>query len=341
MTKESLACAWKFALKGKPQVAARRPLLAGDCVYQVFNFRAGAGHDGILMCFDKASGTALWEYALDFVTNEPVIDADGSLYVTTFDGSAHAIDTQGKLRWAVRHGRANIFTPVLTGNSLLFAEHGGSGKTTWCLDTSTGAVRWRYEHGGHAYSLAITEERVVHAVAPDGDHPGRLICLSRADGAELWSSNSAEYVFKPLIVGTHIHVGAWQSLRTYDLATGAELARFPLPECNLTSELLVLDGGVVFGDESGMARSLHFDGRQWTPRWEHKDVGDRTSRPVSTGSEIAIHSKAGSVTLLDGASGNERGSLRLEPTDSTGGLAFGAGRLFVAHGRELRCYLAG
>ena len=55
---------------------------------------------------------------------------------------------------------------------------------------------------------------------------------------------------------------------------------------------------------------------------------------------IAIHSKSGSVTLLDAASGAARECIKLKSDDAAGGLALDSGRLFVAHERELRCHVA-
>jgi outer membrane protein assembly factor BamB len=331
--------AWNYILKGKRNVQARPPVVAGDRLYQVFNFNTGSGSNGILACFDAASGVLVWERSFEFVTNEPVISADGTLYVTTFDGSSHALNLDGKLRWSVRPTEANVFKPILVGNALLYGEIGGGSKHTWCLDAESGDVRWKHESGGHAYSLSAVGDRVVHSVAPRGENGARVLCLSVADGRRLWSGESAEYVFKPVIVGPHVHVGAFESLRTHDLASGAELARFSLPGVNLTSELLSVDEGLVFGDETGNVRSLCFEGRQWTQRWERQGIGDSSSRPAIMGNSIAIHSKGGYISLLDAASGAVSECLKFKADGGTGGVAFASRWLFAAHERELRCYL--
>ncbi len=97
----------------------------------------------------------------------------------------------------------------------------------------------------------------------------------------------------------------------------------------------------MFGDEAGTLRAVHFDGRDWLRRWQHQGAGDGSALPAVVGDSIAFHSKAGTVTLLDAASGSERGQLVFGSGEALGGLAFGDGRLFVAHERELRCYLPG
>jgi outer membrane protein assembly factor BamB len=317
-------------------------VLAGEHVYQVFIFDSGASSASILFCFDSKTGAQAWEYPIEFVANEPVVDSAGTIYVTSFDGKAHALAPNGKVQWLAKPSDTNIFEPVLAGDALLFAETGGRGKTTFCLEKATGAVRWKFESGSHAYSLATVDGRVVHAVTPAGGKPARLLCLSLEGGELLWSRESPEYVFKPQVVGQRVHVGSRDSLRTYESTTGVELARLPLPGVNLSSKLLAHSGDLLFGDESGMLRAVHFDGEHLVQRWQHQGAGDCSAQPVVVGNDIAFHSKTGTVTLLDAATGSERAHLTFNSDEvALGGLAFGDGRLFAAHERELRCYLPG
>jgi outer membrane protein assembly factor BamB len=344
----SLSLIWKYSLKGKRNVLARAPVINGTSLYAVFSYSKGGFYESSLTCFDMFTGEVRWEFLVDHVCNQPILDVMGNVYLSSFEGNIYAINADGQQLWRSPDARQNMFMPCLgTDGSLTVAEIGGGSKNTWCLESETGRVRWKFENGGHSYSIAAGDGRIVHATARRNAEGVTLNCLSLKDGRILWTCTSPEYLFKPCIVGTTVFIGARGSLRAYDLETGKLLDRLEMaPEVTLNSEILIHANQIYLSDDNGNlmaiafheSKSLFGKKLRLTSSWAFKCDSEASARPVAEQHSVFFLSKQGIIHVLDAASGEEEFKLSVGTGDDVGGLALSNRQLVAAHGRELRIY---
>ena len=346
----SPSLAWKYSLKIKRDVRARSPVINGNAVYAVFQYSKGGFYESSLTSFDLSTGEIRWTFLVDHTCSQPVVDAGGNVYLSSFGGSVYALDADGRERWRSPIVRQNLWMPCLgEDGSLIVAEIGGGSRNTWCLESGTGKVRWKFENRGHSYSIASAQDKVVHATARrDPDPEGvSLYCLSLNDGRPVWTCDSPEYLFKPCIVDGSVFIGARGSFRAYDLKTGRILDRLEMPSgVALNSEILARDKRLYVGDENGTllaiasleSRSLLGKKLRLARSWDFKCDGEASSRPVADESRVLFLSKRGVIHIFDIASGRQLGEIRFGTGEDAGGLALAERTLVAAHGRQLHCY---
>jgi outer membrane protein assembly factor BamB len=150
------------------------PVVAGD---RVFDF-ARQGEEEVASSFDLATGKQLWRasYAVAYTMNEaavghgkgpkstPVV-AGGKLYTLGITGVLSCFDAQsGKVLWRKEFSKDYPATSPLYGTAMspivldgnVIAHVGGQdhGALT-AFDAATGAIKWRYDGDGPAYSSPI------------------------------------------------------------------------------------------------------------------------------------------------------------------------------------------
>lgn len=241
----SLTAVWSVRLANERNVKSRGPVLADGVVYQLFHYDKRDFFESRLMALALATGEELWHATVDHVANRPAIGADGTVFLSSFDGAVAAYDPNGDQIWRCDAIDSNIGPPTLAGSDhLVLAEIHGRARRTWCLNARTGAVLWTFDNGGHSYTLAATQDVVVHATVVSGANFGestvRLFALSARDGSVRWSASHTEYMFVPAIIDDTVIVGARGAVLAYDLASGKERARLALPEGTAAMHLLAL-----------------------------------------------------------------------------------------------------
>lgn len=150
---------WTFALNSE---SLTYPLVDGPTVYHV------AGNN-TLYAFDKLTGKTLWIKSNAAKSNmavrgqtAPVIES-GVLYLGFSDGNFSAFTAEnGRELWTKRLGDDKRFndvdaTAVLSGQCLLVASFANA---LYCLDKSSGAIRWRHDFGG--YQAVYVEDGIIY-----------------------------------------------------------------------------------------------------------------------------------------------------------------------------------
>ncbi|HEX5717798.1 MAG TPA: PQQ-binding-like beta-propeller repeat protein [Thermoanaerobaculia bacterium] len=352
---------WKFRLDNERRVGARRPAVSGGLVYVAFFYDKRDFSESKLFAFDVESGAQKWAYTIDHVANEPVV-ADGVVYWSSFEGSIHALDGDGRLLWKAPGTDSNIGAPVLGGDDRLFvAEIAGGASNTWCLDRKTGATLWRFEHGGHTYRLHHSAGRLFHtAVAHTSmDEPTRcsLYCLSAANGSVLWSVSDREYLFNPIVLGDKVFVCSHHSARMYSIDSGKLLAEAPLEREKTTLHLASCSEQhrlIVWGDNYGQdadsvsavevsaARRL-FGGEKpsLSRTWKVEEARGLCEAPIALSRERIMYlTHDGVLCVIASATGERLSETRLKTKPATfGGLSLVGDQLFVAHGREVFSFM--
>lgn len=351
---------WSVRLGKERRVGARAPVFAGDAVYQVFRYDKGSFFESVMLALDAGTGAERWRTTIGHVANKPVVGPDGTVYLSSFEGSVLAYDRTGRMLWKAPEAGRNIGVPSLAGDgSLIVAEINGRGGRTWCLDARSGAVLWTFDNGGHSYSIAATAETVVHATAADGAKFGEstihLFCLSAEDGRPLWSTTHDQYLFMPRIVDDLVVIGARGALLAYTLSNGRTAARLDLPPKAVAQALTPLADGFLLSDDTPLAaagdapairrvalrrkRSLFRNSVELAPLWTVPLPQGMVGSPVDLGTVAAILLEDGDLHILDIGNGSP---VALHKRSGEGGGAGGIARsgplLAVANGRTLEVY---
>lgn len=345
---------WRFSLPKERSVQARAPVVTDDRVYQVFHYEKKGRSESVLLAFNLETGNECWRAGIAHCANAPVVGPDGTIYVSSFEGSVIAYDQQGRQRWRAPEAARNLNVACLAGpERVVVAEIHNQGGHTWCLDAANGDAIWMVDHGGHAYPPAATASVVVHATVHQGASFGQsivhLMALSAEDGRLLWLVESAEYLFTPTIVGDLVIIGARGSLRAYRIADGKLAACLDLPpDATINQGMLALSDGFVFGDTQGMLRraSLLHTGTssQCEPAfrecWVTALASEPTGRPADLGSAVGVLLKSGMVQVVALRDGSTLASLKLGSGASNGygGVARSGSFIAAAHGRLLALY---
>lgn len=185
-----------------------------------------------LYCLDAATGEALWSAEMpDWVRSRPVL-AGGRVVAAMLDGTVHAFDAQtGEPAWSSALDRFPVFADLVHADGRLLATD--ARLRLWCLDASTGVVRWQHHLLQHAE---------VHGQAVQSDE---LAC-------------GGFHQSKPTAAAGKVFVGSpCRFLFAVDAATGQERWRFEM-------------GGAISGapayasgdDAGGSGRPLVLVGQQ-------------------------------------------------------------------------------
>lgn len=339
---------WSYRLPKERQVGARTPVAGNETVFVVFHYDKADFFESALVALDRTTGEERWRTTISHVVNEPVVAADGSVYVSSFSGTVHAFDSAGKPLWEGRCGNRNLGKPCLVAdNRLAVAETGGGASKTWCLDLHTGAVVWSFDTPGHSYGLAAGGGRLVFAAVLPKSAGVRLHGVDATSGHSLWAADSAEWLFQPLVQDQTVLIGARGSLRAYAMRTGDLLARLELEDQQtIDSPMTISNDRIYFGTASGGAgcasllseRSLFRTKLVLRSVWRIACEGGVRSRPVLTETALAVLApEEGSIVLLDPASGHRLSALKLGKGDG-GGLFYDRGWLYGSMGREVRAF---
>lgn len=349
----SLTAVWSVRLANERNVKSRGPVLADGVVYQLFHYDKRDFFESRLMALALATGEELWHATVDHVANRPAIGADGTVFLSSFDGAVVAYDPNGDQIWRCDAIDSNIGPPTLAGSDrLVLAEIHGRARRTWCLNARTGAVLWTFDNGGHSYTLAATQDVVVHATVVSGANFGestvRLFALSARDGSVRWSVTHTEYMFVPVIIDDTVIVGARGAVLGYDLASGKERARLALPEGTAAMHLLALpENSMAVADDATTLRHLELQRQKrffrsntkLVERWASPLSNPAVGGPVELGTSISILMENGRLEMFDARQGHRTGALDLRTGHhQSGGAARSGEFLAVAHGRTVCAY---
>ncbi|MFN0056089.1 MAG: PQQ-binding-like beta-propeller repeat protein [Planctomycetales bacterium] len=193
---------WKAAL---PQAANSTPVVWDDRVFVTSPRDQGKVRS--LICFDRASGTPLWQHDVPFAEVETYHrdntlcagspTTDGRLVYASFDSAGVvACDFSGKVVWSRDLGKlAHVFgpatTPVLYQDLLIV--HRGPGEPTHivALNKQTGETVWDTPEVGKNHQLYGSWSTPMFYRAGDHDEfalamPGELKGYDPLTGKELW-----------------------------------------------------------------------------------------------------------------------------------------------------------
>jgi outer membrane protein assembly factor BamB len=238
----------------------------------------------------------------------PAITKEGDLVVASLSGRVARLSPEGKVAWTADLGERIYSSPLVLGESVVL---GSDAKRVVALALATGKTRWQLDVDGECDTAA--------AETPDGAiviAAGRVLYGLRADGAVRFRLKLPRKIYaSPAIAddGT-IYVGA-QDKKLYAVSARGAVTWSRELGGDVDCAPAIGDDGTVFA-ASDAGRVVAFDA-QGNEKWR-ANVGGfvRGGLTVSrSGAVIAgTYGPGPRVVALDGASGEERWSFRIQGT---------------------------
>jgi PKD repeat protein len=146
----------------------------------------------------------LWNYTTgDGVYSSPVIGADGTVYVGSWDNNVYAINPNGTLKWSFPTGKAVWGTPALDSNGTIYV--GSKDKNFYAINPD-GTLKWVYPTAGTIIgSAAIGADGTIFI----GEHGNNLFCFY-PDGTLKWTYSDIYLMHSSPAIGPDgtVYIGA-------------------------------------------------------------------------------------------------------------------------------------
>jgi outer membrane protein assembly factor BamB len=190
------------------EVNSSTPAVVNGVVY------VGSGdNNNSLIALNAGTGAKLWSYAEGSgVAGSPAV-ANGVVYFSDGEGTAHALNAStGASLWAYQNiGGGTPSTPAVANGVVYFSDAG-----IFALNVTTGTLLWRLRPG----ATASASPAVANGVVYFGDEEGYQYALNANTGALLWSYFAGGAVGSSPVVVDGIVYGA-SGPRFYAFGLGA------------------------------------------------------------------------------------------------------------------------
>lgn len=132
-----------------------------------------------------ASPQLLWSQRLNAWAFPPVVGADGTIYVSTWNGGkVYAFGADGTLKWQQQLGTQSEGPPTLANGTLYLGVYdSASGRRyLYALNSLDGSVKWSIKYAG-SYSPAVSPDGTIYAPSTEG-----YLQALNPDGTVKWTS---------------------------------------------------------------------------------------------------------------------------------------------------------
>jgi len=274
---------WKVKV---PKAGFSSPIIWGN---QLFVTGADA-QSRVVYCYDKNSGTLLWEVAADNIEGSPAkmpkVTADTGLAAPTMATDGHS-----------------VFAIFATGDVIAIDM---SGKRLWARNLGVPD-----NHYGHGSSLIVYKDKLL--IQYDSNKTGKLIALATKSGETVWetSRNSKISWSSPILVNTgsrmELIMTTNPNVNGYDPQTGKELWN-----------IACLSGEV--GPSAGYTNGMVFAANEYAKLvgikigdapeivWESDEFLPEVSSPLAVNGLLYIATTYGVLACYDAKTGTKNWS---------------------------------
>jgi len=229
---------------------------------------------------------------------------DELIYVGSYDGSVHALERGGRLRWRFKTDGPVIGGLVWDARLGLLLVPSDDGRL-YALNAQDGTLLpgWPFRTGKGIWSRPALADDTAYV----GSLDGKVYALALPSGQERWRLDlGAGIVSDPVLAGHLLLVGGVdRRLHAIDVRDGRRVWQTPFRADNWFWAQPVVMGDVVYAanlDGNLYAISLA-DG---SLRWRFPTQEPVRSRPLLVGDVLVVADRGGNVYGLDPASGQAR-----------------------------------
>ena len=215
------------------------------------------------------TATLAWNYTLGKgIYGSPVIGADGTVFVGSFDNSLYAFNPNGTLKWNYATGNAIWGTPALDSDGTIYI--GSNDKFFYALNPD-GTMKWRYPTEYAIYSSSP-------AISPDGTivfgEYGSNVYGLYPNGTQKWRFSDLLMTYSSPALGPDgtVYIGAEDNshgtdTNVYALNPDGTLKwKYPTGGTVRPAPSIGPDGTVYVGNGRGDVYALNPDG---TLKWKY------------------------------------------------------------------------
>ena len=292
------------------------PLPSGEYPWTMFHH--DLKHTGLSPYTGAQTATVKWTFTTGgIVSSNPAIDADGTVYMGSYDGNVYAFDgATGTQKWASTIGNPVESSPAIGADGTVYV--GSWDNNVYALDRETGTKKWTFTTGGQVISSpVIGGDGTVYVGSVDG----KVYALDGDTGTPKWefrTGNGKGVSSSPAIgiIGVHgpngiegmvtVYVGCDDGV-VYALngATGGYWWGFKTDRPVISSPAIGADGTVYVGSMDGKVYAL--DGATGTQKWAFTTGNGVESSPaIGADGTVYVGSDDGNVYALDGADGTQK-----------------------------------
>jgi len=244
-------------------------------------------------------GTLKWSYTTGgSIYSSPAIGSDGTVYVGSEDYKVYAVNPDGTFKWSFETGGYIDSSPAIGSDGTVFI--GSTDNQIYAINPD-GTLKWSYTTGGDVDSSpSISEDGVVY-VGSDDD---KLYALSQ-NGDLLWTYATGDDVHSSPAIGADgtVYFGSHDG-KLYALnPDGTYKWSYTTMDMIRSSPAIGADGTIYVGSVDG---SLYAVGSDGSLKWSYSTSDDvRSSPAVGSDSTVYFGSYEGRLYAL-----NSDGSLR-------------------------------
>jgi outer membrane protein assembly factor BamB len=243
----------------------------------------------------------------------------GDLAIAVGRDEVFAADTRtGAIRWTVARAPDPPVVPAVDedGATLVYPEGTGDARAVIGLDLATLAVRWRFKPDAEVRSAPAADGNTFYVAS----RIGTISALDARTGTERWSFDADGTVFGPIAVSDGVVYVAAEDTVSFettvyaiDAADGAQRWQFKPQRRGVFASGPAVDGERVFlgfGDGSVRALGISNGSPVWTRTLALGQGFGPGSAPALVEGDLLVASRDGSVSRLDGATGERRWRFR-------------------------------
>ncbi len=270
---------------------------------------------GKLISLNRDTGTVRWQNDdlenAQGIYGTPLVVGD-TVYVTTYGGRVHAVNTNGVLKWSSPTVE-QVKLPDAVISGLAYSDgrlyYGSTDGKVHALNAETGAPAWDFATGDKIWATPVVDNGVVYV----GSFDNKFYALSADDGDELWSFG-ADGVFSAaaIISGNNVIVGSLdRNIYALDKTTGTEKWRFTGQKWFWAGPLL--SGDHIYAPNTD-GKVYVLDSATGSKVSEFTLVSSTASNPAVAGDQVVVATESGVVSAIGTANQQIREVIDLKTT---------------------------
>ncbi len=200
------------------------------------------------------------------VLSSPVIAADGTVYVGSYDHYLYAFAPDGSLKWRFATENEIDGTPLITAEGLVVV---GSRDGFVYAVRADGTLAWKTKAAGPVVGGATIDQDgylYIGALPPSDGAPGALHCLDSLDGSVKWSIDMVGGVAMTPALNTIVASGRETlvvaasiggTLYGVSTTSGAPVWSYNLEAPTYTASAVVVDNRVLIATQEGKIHAVN------------------------------------------------------------------------------------
>ena len=259
-----------------------------------------------MQALSPETGKPLWSAPVEGAEGEPVVGADGTVYVASGKHHLTALDgDDGQPRWSREFEGWLVGAPAVSAEGTLGMVLKDHGDQVLCLDAATGQTRWQRpleQRSMLSRSLAISPQGTILAFE---NADLSLRALDGHSGRTVWKYPVSDYLTSDLAMGDDgsVYVSrAFGDVLAVDSQDGRLMWK---QKVGRSPAATAADGAVYVRTDDNRVSAL--DARTGQPRWQQEIKDEKLGSPrVDPEGNVVVTGSTGTARGLDAENGQTR-----------------------------------